>query len=71
MTATGSYTNCPGYILDVDDYIRVRGDWYKLVEREGTATRYSQQWLLVNKSGGRLHYLISTGDIVTAYRWDR
>lgn len=62
------YVKLPALELDAGDYVRVHGVWYKLIEREGEGTRRYQQWLLVDKQGGRRHWPARIGEIVHAYK---
>jgi hypothetical protein len=66
-TSPGRYTTLPALELDTGDYVKIRSEWFRLVEREGVNTKRHQGWLLINKSGGRLHWTARIGDIVTAY----
>lgn len=68
-TRTGHQVTTPGSTLDVNDFVRDRGTWYKLVELEAS-TRFSRRFLGVAKDGARRHIQLDSANVV-AYRWDR
>lgn len=68
MTNTGRYTTLPALELKVGDYVKVYGEWFKIVELKIVSRRHNQ-WTLINQAGRRRSHPGRVGEIVTAYVW--
>lgn len=72
----GQTCKAPGSTLDVGDFVRHGGVWYRLdaledqVRNKVTGCVYSRRFLGVTKDGGRRRLLLDSTNVV-AYRWDR
>jgi hypothetical protein len=72
MTETkrsGQTVSTPGSTLDVGDYVRHAGTWYRLTELLDSS-RFTRSFRGVAKDGGRRALLLDSTTVV-AYRWDR
>jgi hypothetical protein len=67
--STGATVKTPGSTLDVGDFVRDNGTWYRLDALE-SQTRFSRRFLGVAKDGSRRRLLLDSTNVV-AYRWDR
>ena len=65
-TTNGGYVAIPGWYLEIGDYVRHDGIWYKLTELE-YESRAGRRFRGVDRNGGARHLLLDR-QVVKAWR---